>query len=491
MIVCVNRIQFIVDRMVKLLSLKHRDLRVLERINGQFEVLRNWKKRCSIRIRVTLVREFHSLSHNKYHSNVTKYFTRAPNTGEFLAIRMNANRGIPNWVAYRVTSKLWEKNKYNEDTGVPRTPSFYKDPDVSFSISDGDYKKQPDAPALPSLSGKKEKAYVRGHVAPNKVFSYSTITEVTSNFYSNVAPQLGVANHPYWFNNAENKLLSLINSNEDLIYYVVSGTAGGIQGFRKKSCLHVSVYPSEKAYSDPKFRDAIPALWFTAYVSIDANGDIQSSGGWIGENHYDMKSKNVEVKSFDHVEDLESELRSCCESSSSKQNCDVNLFPGLKDATTAPSCADRRLVKECKFANLEENRCSDYCTSQGTLFTRGPHVCGDSSSTTCTNGASLDNEARYKCRDECGKNTEPPKIPQSCDDLSPVRSCKSLGHSKEECERSCMCSSVSSVESITCISFESLAQLKKEKKTSPTRLSNTKVRITALFSMAMHIVVNS
>ena len=193
-----------------------------------------------------------------------------------------------------------------------------------------------------------------------------------------------------------------------------------------------------------------------------------------------MKSRNVEVKAFDHVEDLESELRSCCESSSSNQNCEVNLFPGLQDANTAPSCADRRLVKECKFANLEENRCSDYCTSQGSLFSRGPHVCGDSpsssSSSSCVNGASLDNEARYKCRDECGKNTEPPKIPQTCDDLIPVRSCKSLGHSKEECEISCMCGGV---------------RAWRLEKQYHQHYSRKQVRITALFSLAMHIVVNS
>ena len=183
------------------------------RKNGEIIELESQRSSCPRENRWT-VRSFEKLEKKVFDTD----------TGEFLAIRMNENRGIPKWVAYRVTSKLWEKNKYNEDTGVPRTPSFYKDPDVSFSISDGDYKKQPNAPALPSLSGKKEKAYVRGHVALNKVFSYSTITEVTSNFYSNIAPQLGIANHPFWFHGAENKLLRLIMSNEDLIYYVVSGT---------------------------------------------------------------------------------------------------------------------------------------------------------------------------------------------------------------------------------------------------------------------------
>ena len=356
-------------------------------------------------------------------------------SGEFLALRMDKNRGIPKWVAYRVTSSLWEKNQYNDETGVPRTPSFYKDPDVSFSVSDADYKTQPNSPTLPSLSGKKERAYVRGHVAPNKVNSYSTITEITSNFYSNIAPQLSVANHPFWFHGAENKLLSMINSN-DHIYYMISGTAGG-NSFREGSCLHVSIYPSEKLYSQEKFRDGIPALWFTAYVSMDRSGEIQSSGGWIGDNEFDFKAKNVQIQSFDRVEDLESELRTCCESSSNR-NCDVNLFPGLNDANTARSCADRRRVKECKFASLEKNRCSDYCTSQGTMFTRGAHVCGYSpDSSSCMNGAKFDKDSRYKCRDECGSNTEPPQIPQTCDDLIPVLSCKVLGDSKEDCERSC------------------------------------------------------
>ena len=68
-------------------------------------------------------------------------------SGEFLALRMDESRGIPKWVAYRVTSKLWEDNSRNDDSGVPRTPSFYKDPDFSNSISDGDYKKQPNSPS--------------------------------------------------------------------------------------------------------------------------------------------------------------------------------------------------------------------------------------------------------------------------------------------------------------------------------------------------------
>jgi hypothetical protein len=198
------------------------------------------------------------------------------------------------------------------------------------------------------------------------------------------------------------------------------------------------MYPSQSVYKDPKFRNAVPALWYTAFVAIDPETqDIRSSGGWIGHNYHDTKTKDVEVKSFDHVEDLESELRTCCESStSSSKSCEITFFPGLLDADTAPSCADLRLVKECKFANLDESSCSSYCTSQGSSLSWGPHVCGFSASK-CVNGATLGKENRFKCRDECGSNTEPPQHPHTCEFLVPVRACKSLGHDQESCESSC------------------------------------------------------
>eukprot|EP00939_MAST-03C_sp_MAST-3C-sp1_P003292 g3292.t1 len=367
-----------------------------------------------------------------------KHFSRNPGNGEYLALNMDSERGIARWVAHRVKGTLLQ----DPTSGVERG-HFLNDPDLSEKIWLGDsaYGKQNSgAPSL-GKAGTKESAYARGHIEFNSIFTYSDITNTASMFFSNIAPQLDVVNHPQWFNQAEKTLKDLILDNPTWEFYVVSGVVGGPSLGRDGSCMRSVPYP--KAELEVVLKRGLPALFFKAYVAVDDAGYVvkeeTGQGGWIANNNWRQSSSDNSFADQDHVKDfasvasLEEHLRSCC-TGSGVSSCEVNLFPGIKGAKRR--CAHLKRVKECGKVPKGEV-CEGYCTTQGSVFHWGDHACQKKATDSCENGSKGGNHDEYKCDDTCASDTEKEDVRRSCALLHFVEHCKDLEEDEGLCTSAC------------------------------------------------------
>jgi hypothetical protein len=186
-----------------------------------------------------------------------------------------------------------------------------------------------------------KKPYVRGHILQNQMFTWGAAPEMASNFYSNIAPQLGAANHPFWYKGAEEPMISKVFDprNEAYEFYVVNGIGGGLNHSSGLESMMPTLYPTLSEWPSTartaQFLGAVPAFWWIAFIKVDGNGNVHESGGFIGDNFMSMTSANersANVDSFSTLSAFEQALRQRC------GNCKVNTFPGW---TRTPPQDDR------------------------------------------------------------------------------------------------------------------------------------------------------
>jgi len=324
---------------------------------------------------------------------------------EYLAMSTDKDTGVPRWVAFRVKGSLWEKKEDGKLLQVQRS-HFRNDPDgESYWLGSTDYG---------------ETKYVRGHVAFNQIFKYSEVTEVASNFYTNIAPQLGRINHPIWYQGAEQVIFGRVTENPEWEYYFVSGVAGGL-GNDNSACMRVEAYPDEASLPE-RIRSSVPAYFWIAFVALDDSLNIRDQGGFSVKNSNDETTKVISYATFGDVETF---LRQCCGDA-----CRVDLFPGVgRDADARPSCASLSRVGSCDLVPELES-CEEFCV-RSSFWRSNSVVCRTARrGRGCSRGAGEE----FTCRDTCESRED---SPQSCTDLHFVRKCSSLGRDEGLCKSAC------------------------------------------------------
>lgn len=201
-----------------------------------------------------------------------------------------------------------------------------------IDVGSSQYGEQPNLPPLHGGDPIATKPYVKGHIAPNQFFTWGAAPEMASNFFSNVAPQLGVANHPSWYTGAEKPLMDEVMKpeNADLEFYIVTGTAGSLSDSRAE--MQAQLHGKAKNWTrrgSKKLLAALPAFWWKAFVKVNKTGHVLQSGGFLGDNFLRRDPTSGEMQpqttKFASVALLEEELSRRC------HGCFVNIFPGAKE----------------------------------------------------------------------------------------------------------------------------------------------------------------